>query len=278
MIQLIADSGSTKTDWILLEGNEIKATFSTAGLNPYFSTSEEISRQIEEGCMEVISGFEVNTVHFYGAGCGRPSTQKLMAVILQHCFPEAAVHVASDLLGAARACLGGREGLVCILGTGSNCGLYNGREIVTSLPSLGFVLGDEASGGYFGRKVLNSFFYRQMPEELRGAFEKKYALNLETVLQHVYKQERPNRYVASFAEFLFEHDSHPFFGEMLRAGFEEFIAVIASYFGDLKGKEIAFSGSIAAQSELLRKVLNERGITLEIIIQKPIEKLADYHL
>lgn len=278
MIQLIADSGSTKTDWILLEGNEIKAAFSTAGLNPYFNTSEEISHHIEEGCKKVISGFAVNAVHFYGAGCGRPSTQKLMTATLQRCFPEAAVNVASDLLGAARACLGRREGLVCILGTGSNSGLYNGREIVTSLPSLGFALGDEASGGYFGRKILNSYFYRQMPEELRTAFEKKYALNLEIVLDQVYKQVRPNQYVASFSAFLFEHGNHPFFQEMLRAGFEEFIGVMASYFGDLKGKNIAFAGSIAAQSELLKKVLNEREITLDIIIQKPIEKLVDYHL
>lgn len=275
---IIADSGSTKTEWILIDSSGNRSLFKTSGLNPYFLSESEITERITDQLKQQIIDIEVDEVHFYGAGCGSEVNKKVVANAISACFQKAAVFVESDLLGAARACFGNTEGVVCILGTGSNSCLYDGHKITKSIPSLGFIMGDEGSGGYFGKKILNSYFYRTMPEELRQALEKSHDMNLENVLNHVYKQPQANRYVASFTKLLFDFKDHPYCRTMLREGFEDFVSNQLNYFGDLSGKKISFVGSIATHREILEEVLNEHSLLLDTVIQKPINNLVEYHL
>ncbi|MEX0721681.1 MAG: hypothetical protein WD059_13495 [Balneolaceae bacterium] len=202
-----------------------------------------------------------------------------MHQVLSEIFPNAKIHIESDLLGAAKACFGDKAGIACILGTGSNAGIYDGEIITTQVPSLGFILGDEGSGSYFGKRVLQSYYYKTMPEDLRLVLEDKSDMQLESVLKKIYKEPQGNRFVASFAKLLVDYSSHSFIEEIMREGFADFADNQLAYFGDIKGREIGFTGSIAAiHSEILCEVLFEREMRLGVIVKNPIEKLADYHL
>ncbi|MEX0858093.1 MAG: BadF/BadG/BcrA/BcrD ATPase family protein [Balneolaceae bacterium] len=276
---LIADSGSTKTEWVLLNSRGEKSRFNTVGLNPYFLTGDQIVMAIKEGLDEEVFQNQIDVIHFYGAGCGRSSSQEVVQKALSTCFVGAEVHVESDLLAAAKACFGDSPGIVCILGTGSNSCVYDGSRITEKIPSLGFTLGDEGSGGYFGKKILQSYFYKIMPEDLRIILEKQHDMGLDSILTKVYKEPNGNRFVASFAQLLGDHSEHPFIKKMVREGFEEFAQKQLSYFEDIEGIEGGFVGSIAAvHAETLQDVLEEYGVKLLTIVRKPIEALADYYL
>lgn len=276
---LIADSGSTKTEWILICDSKQKIYYQTEGLNPYFRTEEQLIKAIREGLKNQMGDTPVDVIHFYGSGCGRPSTKKIMNKAISASFSDSEIHVESDMLAAAKACFGNSSGIACILGTGSNSCIYNGKTIKDRIPSLGFILGDEGGGGYFGKQILQSYFYNSMPADLRKALEDRYNMKLEYILQKVYKESQSNRFVASFAQLLGEYPLHPFIKKIVREGFEDFADKQLSFFGKIKGKEVGFVGSIAAvHAETLREVLKERGLKLGIIVRNPIERLTDYHL
>lgn len=276
---LIADSGSTKTEWILVNSSGGKEYFRTDGLNPYFMTLEQLKSAVEVGLKKAIGNTPVDVIHFYGAGCGRESSRVVVRKAMGACFSWAKIHVESDLLAAAKACFWDEPGIACILGTGSNSCQYDGSAITKKIPSLGFVLGDEGSGGYFGKRILRSYFYNIMPENLRKALEEKYDMRLGEILEKVYKQPNGNRFVASFSQLLGDFSDHAFIKDMVKSGFEDFADKQLAYFGDISGKEIGFVGSIAAiHKSTLEQVLSERDLKLSVIVRKPIEQLVDYHL
>ena len=276
---LIADSGSTKTAWILLsEGAEPKE-YVTSGINPNFNTVDEMADIIRDGLMDVINGASIGFVYFYGTGCGPESRKKKVKAALQLCFFDALIEVNTDLLAAARACLGNEAGVACILGTGSNTCLYDGEKIIKGVPSMGFALADEGSGGYFGKKILNSYFYELMPEELRNWLDENFDMRLESVLDAVYIKPRPNKYVAGFTRLIGEFHEHEFVRAMVRDGFIEFVEKQVGYLGDLTGQKVGFVGTIASiDRDILEEVLQQKGMILGDIVRGPIDELADYHL
>lgn len=277
---LIAESGSTNTDWVLIEDGHRK-NYVTDGLNPYFSSEIQITEVIRDQLL-LEMGVEANgvkAVHYYGAGCGSQVNRNVIERALANHFKGASIEVRSDLLAAAHACFGNEEGVACILGTGSNSGLYDGNEIVKKIPSLGYALGDEGSGAYFGKQILNHYFYGTLPPELSKVLEGMEDMNLDHILDKVYKQPNGNRFVASFSELLGDFSTYPFIQNMIHKGFEAFVDRQLAYFGDLSGKEIGFVGSLAAYYQrILEEVLEERGLKLKVVLRNPTDKLVDYHL
>lgn len=274
---LIADSGSTKTEWVLVnqEGQEF---FKSDGLNPYFRTHGQLSEAIKNGVKNSLKNTQVDEIFFYGSGSGNESRKAILQNAIRENFPESEIHIESDMLGAAIACFGKKEGVACIMGTGSNSCVYDGEKIVKSIPSLGFVFGDEGSGGYFGKRILNAYYYKTMPEDLRNALEETSDMSLESVLHMIYEEPQANRFVASFSKILGDYRDHPFIKNMVRKGFEAFADKQLGYFQESKEKEIGFVGSIASvYQEILEEVLSERGMDLSIVVRKPLDRLVDFH-
>lgn len=274
---LIADSGSTKTEWVLVnqEGQEF---FKSDGLNPYFRTHGQLSEAIKNGVKNSLKNSQVDEIFFYGSGSGNESRKAILQNAIRENFPESEIHIESDMLGAAIACFGKEEGVACIMGTGSNSCVYDGEKIVKSIPSLGFVFGDEGSGGYFGKRILNAYYYKTMPEDLRNALEETSDMSLESVLHKIYEEPQANRFVASFSKILGDYRDHPFIKNMVRKGFEAFADKQLGYFEESKEKEIGFVGSIASvYQEILEEVLSERGMDLSIVVRKPLDRLVDFH-
>lgn len=276
---LIADSGSTKTEWILVNDYGDKEYYHTDGLNPYFMSIEQLIGAIDNGLRKAIENASIDAIYFYGSGCGSEASKEIVRKAISACFSGSQIHIETDLLAAAKACFWDQPGVACILGTGSNSCLYDGQTIVQKIPSLGFTLGDEGSGGYFGKRILRSYFYEFMPQDLRQVLEERNDMRLEKILEKVYKQPKGNRYVASFSQILGDFSDHPFIKEIVQSGFIDFADKQLGYFGDITDKEIGFVGSIAAiHKQILEQVLAERGLKLGIIVRKPIERLVEYHL
>lgn len=276
---LIADSGSTKTEWVLVNEKGGKDFFSSDGLNPYFRTFGQLSEAIREGVKKELKSVSVDKIYFYGSGSGNQSRKAILGNAIRENFNEAEISIESDLLGAAIACFGREKGIACILGTGSNSCVYNGKEIEKGIPSLGFVLGDEGSGGYFGKRILNGYYYKTMPEDLRKAIEETSDMALEGILHKVYEEPQANRFVASFSKILGTYKDHSYIQEMVRKGFGAFADKQLAYFEESRSMDIGFVGSIAAvYEEILNEVLSERGMKLKTVIRKPLEQLVDYHL
>lgn len=278
MTLLIADSGSTKTEWILIDSSNQKTLFSTKGLNPYFTSKEQIAAEVGE-LVTQLGEVKVDKVLFYGAGCSSPAMATLVKEAISSQFNDSEVIINTDLLASAKACFNDREGIACILGTGSNSCVYDGEKIIDQIPSLGFTLGDEGSGGYFGKKLVRDYYYNIMPKELHASLESKFDMSLETTLDYVYRKPRGNAYIASFAFILAEFSEHPYIQDVVEKGFNEFVNKQLYYFKKHDIKNIGFVGSVAAYNqEILQRVLEEKGYELDIIVQKPIERLVDSHL
>jgi glucosamine kinase len=273
---LIADSGSTKTEWRLIRPGSGPVTVFTAGLNPYYHTSESLTGEITRNVAPEIS--EAGRIFFYGAGCtGREAVERV-AGALKTVYGDIPVEVASDLLGAARAVCGRREGIACILGTGSNSCYYDGTMIVDRIPTLGFVLGDEGSAGYFGRKILQAYFYREMPDELREWLDKHHNMSRQMILESVYKEEHPNTYVASFARIFSEFDAHPWVTSLLFNGISEFLQRHVLKYRTASGVRVGFVGSVAAFNRpVVEAALDAHGLKSGRFLPSPMDGLAAYH-
>lgn len=275
---LIADSGSTKTEWILVDENKNRTLYSTKGLNPFFTTKEQIAEEVAD-LMQQIGSKAIDKVYFYGAGCSGPVMSTLVRQAISSEITGAEVIVSTDLLASAKACFNNRAGIACILGTGSNSCVYDGKKIVDRIPSLGFTLGDEGSAGYFGKKLVRDYYYQIMPEEIRKTLDSKFEMNLENTLDWVYRRPRGNAYIASFAYLLGEFPNSDYIKDVVEKGFNEFVLKQLSYFKKYDIKNIGFVGSVAAfNRQILEDVLNANGYELDIIVQKPIDRLVDAHL
>src|SRR5690554_36726 len=278
MTLLIADSGFTKTEWILIDSSHQKTLFSTKGLNPYFTPKEQIASEVG-GLAAQLGDEKIDKVLFYGAGCSSPAMAKLVKDAISSQLKDSEVIINTDLLASAKACFNDRQGIACILGTGSNSCVYDGEKIIDQIPSLGFTLGDEGSGGYFGKKLVRDYYYNIMPEELHKSLENKFDMSLETTLDYMYRKPRGNAYIASFAYILAEFSEHPYIQDVVEKGFNEFVIKQLHYFEKHNIKNIGFVGSVAAYNQdILQRVLEEKGYELDIIVQKPIDRLVDAHL
>lgn len=275
---LIADSGATKTDWRIINPQGGIQQAKTIGLSPYYQTSESISAELTQNLLPSITG-EVSEIHFYGTGCAGEEPCAIVRRGLQTVFPSAStIEVDSDMLGAARGLCGHEAGIACILGTGSNNCLYDGRDIADKIPSLGFWLGDEGSGGYLGKTLVTAFLHKEIPDDLAAKFAKRYGLNREIVLENAYKKPFPNRYFATFSKFLFDNRSHPFAYKLVYDAFSEFLAKYVCKLPDHQKYKAHFSGSVAFYySDILRRAAAEKGVVVGHIMETPIAGLALYH-
>ena len=287
---LIADSGSTKTHWSLLTASGQTSDFFTDGINPFYQTSDAIRNSVNNQLLPQIARLmwvgKITRIFFYGAGCTPEKTPFLKAA-LQALFRDAQVEVYSDMVGAARGLLGHERGVACILGTGSNSCLYDGEQIVKNVPALGFILGDEGSGAVLGKRLVADLFKNQLGEELKQQFMNQYKLTQADIIEHVYRQPFPNRYLAGLSKFCAENISNPRIHNLVYDHFEQFVTRnLCQYYESEDGVEreetknmpVGFVGSIAYYyREVLTEVLDDMGFALARILIDPIDGLKAYH-
>ena len=276
-IKLICDSGSTKAEWCLLNGKS-KKIVTTQGLSPYFLTTQQIQQIIAKELMPKIKNIIIDEVFFYGTGCSNPENVKSVKKAISLVFSKSKVTVDHDLMGAAKALCGRNKGIACILGTGSNSCFYNGKKIVKNSPGLGYVLGDEGSGAYLGKKVIQYFLYKTFDEDLMDRFNAKYATNSVDILNHVYKQPLPNRYLASFVPFLIENRGHYMIENIIEDAFNDFFFNHIYKYRESWQMPINFVGSVAfGFKDVLKEMCNAYELQLGIVIKKPMDGLIKYH-
>jgi N-acetylglucosamine kinase-like BadF-type ATPase len=276
-MMLIADSGSTKTHWCLLEkSGEIKHIF-TKGINPFYQSEVEITCDIEMNLLPELKDTVVNHIYFYGAGCSFPEKKALVISALGQNFKDITIEVESDLLGAARSLFAGNKGIACILGTGSNSCLYDGRNIIENVSPLGFILGDEGSGAVLGKTLIADCLKNQLTPKLKDKLLTEYKLTPAIILDKVYKQAFPNRFLAGLTPFLLEHIDEPSIFNLVYDSFDAFfVRNVMQY--PLEDIKVGFVGSIAFYfRDTLEIVASERGIGISEIVQSPMEGLIAYH-
>jgi N-acetylglucosamine kinase-like BadF-type ATPase len=276
IMRLIADSGSTKVDWRAIHSDGSVQKITTAGINPFFQTEEQIVYELQQHLLPDISA-SVNEIHFYGAGVSSPDQVKILQDCFRKVFPKARTNAYTDLLAAARALCGNKPGIAGILGTGANSCFYDGAQIVDNVPACGFILGDEGSGAVLGKKFVADYLKRQLPADLNTIFSQKYNLTYGGVVERVYKQPFPNRYLATFSVFLNENRNHPYVDKLLRTSFEEyFVRNIMQY--DYKKHKVNLVGSVAYHyRDILEDVARKLGIKIGHVLKSPIDGLAEYH-
>jgi glucosamine kinase len=275
---LIADSGATKIEWRLIkEDGSIKQAISE-GYNPYVQEDDDLRKGVVEHVLEVVGDSKVKELAFYGAGCGSEEKNRKVAEVLAPFFPDATIEVNNDLLAAARALCGSEPGIACILGTGSNSCYYDGEKIAAQVPSLGYVLGDEGSGANMGRKLLIAAVRNSLPSALQEAFDQRFGLTEEDVLENVYKKKHPSRFLASFMKFLMHHINEPYVYKLIYDSFTEFFTEIISSYKGYENLPVHFTGSVAFYyGNILRQVASDQGVTVKNIIEGPIAGLTLYH-
>ncbi|MEO6281837.1 MAG: N-acetylglucosamine kinase [Dyadobacter sp.] len=276
---LIADSGSTKTDWVIISPGAETKSFQSAGINPFYQTVEEIIPVLETQVMPHLGG-AVEKVFFYGAGCADEKSSRPVTNALSHCLPAAStIEVASDMLGAARGLCGHTPGLACILGTGANNAFYDGRNIVRSIGSLGFWLGDEGSGSYLGKTLVVHYLQNELPADLHADFAERYPeINRLNVLDHAYKKPYPNRYFATFSQFIAENIKHPFMHNLVENAFGLFIEKYILKHENAVDYPVHFTGSIAFYyQDILKNILKKKGLKAGGILKSPLEGLVQYY-
>ena len=276
---LIADGGSTKADWIALDANKNERfRVRTLGLNPAVISSEELTNRIVNMFQLINIKDEVSQVYFYGAGCGTPKACAILKDVMQAIFTNADIAVEEDMLAAVYAASGKNPALVCILGTGSNSCYFDGQSMQMQVPSLGYVLMDEASGNYFGKRLIRDYFYGMMPKYMIDRFEADYVLDADTIKTNIYRAPNPNMYLASFAKFMFDFKDEKYVRRLMKKGFEKFFKYRILPYNPSEDLPIYFIGSIAHYfKEILDDVAKKNGLKISGVIQRPIDNLLEYH-
>ncbi|MFV0365434.1 MAG: ATPase [Mangrovibacterium sp.] len=276
-MRLIADSGSSKTDWVILSESGVEAEFQTAGINPFFRSSTDINAELAP----LLSPYrgKILDMHYYGAGIVNAEKASIVAEAILPILGEITMEIESDMLGAARALSGDLASIVCILGTGSNACLYDGKKIVGNIPPMGFILGDEGSGAVLGKQLIGDYFKQVMPAIVRKMFQEQYQLESANVIDKVYRTERPNKYLAQFARFLNDFKSEPYCQELIANQFGAFIDRNILQLPNAKNYTVNFVGSIASHfQQQLKAQLEIRGLQLGIVLKSPIDGLKVYYL
>lgn len=272
---LIADSGSTNTQWALADRQTIKR-FSSSGMNPVHLSEQEIEDMLLRELTPVEGNVEA--VYFFGAGC-LPEKREPMQKILSRVFGCTDITVDSDLAGAAKALCGNKPGIACILGTGSNSCFYDGKEIAAHVPPLGFILGDEGSGAALGKKLIGNLLKGLCGKEITNAFYQEYKLNYPEIITAVYRSPQPNRFLAGFAPFIKRHLDDPHMHSLVADSFSEFVERNLLRYEEVKTLPVSFTGSIAYHfRKPLREVMDSYEMNTGEIIQAPLEKLIRYYL
>jgi len=275
---LIADGGSTKADWVLLDkSGEVTVKTRTGGLNPAVFDAELMRKRIQENLDLIDCKDKVEEVYFYGAGCGTEKPTLLLKSIFESFFINAKVVVKEDTYAAAYA-VTQEPGIVCILGTGSNSCYFDGEKVDVRIPSLGYVLMDEASGNYYGKKLIRDYFYHKMPKDVAKLFEEQFNLDADTIKKNIYKEDNPNTYLAHFAEFILRNERNVYFNKVLHKGMKDFFKNRILPFAEAQNVPVHFVGSIAYfAQDIIKDVARFNMIELGNIVRRPIDGLIEYH-
>jgi N-acetylglucosamine kinase-like BadF-type ATPase len=277
---LIAESGSTKCDWVLLDlkGREIER-WHTMGFNPYFHSSEVVAQTLSSTKGLNLWAERITQTWFYGAGC---SSEDLKAIIrngLDRVFIHAENHVDHDLVAAAYALYQGNPLVACILGTGSNSCYFDGEEVHEEVPALAYVLGDEGSASFIGKRLVADFLYKRLPPDLYKDFERNYHLDKNDVVERVYNQPYANVYLASFGPFAGKHKDHPYIIEIVREGIRKFIDIHVLCFNEAASAQVSFVGSVAkAFEDIIKEELAASNLNFGRVLAKPVNNLIEYHI
>jgi len=276
-VKLIADCGATKCEWRLLGSGKPKKIL-TQGISPYFLTGEQIAGMLETELLPKLKKTNIDEVHYYGTGLGDAGNVKLIKKVLKKLFPDAGIEANTDLLAAARALCGNEKGVVCILGTGSNSCYYNGKKIVKNSPGLGYVLGDEGSGAYLGKRVLQYYLYNTFDEDLRSRFDAKFTTTPHEIIENVYRGTLPNRYLASFTVFLAENRGHYMIENIIEDGINDFFFNHLYKYRESWLYPISFAGSVAyGFRDVLKDICSSYELELGNILKQPMDGLEVFH-
>lgn len=277
---LVVDSGSTKTDWIAIDqaGKTLFST-QTLGLNPQVLSSAILTERIINNFDLYQNREAVTHLYFYGAGCGVDTPKERISKVFHEIFPNALLDIKEDTYAAVYATVDvGEKAIVCILGTGSNCTYYDGANLEQKVTSLGYILMDEASGNFYGKQLIRSYYFNEMPKDLAEKFEKEYDLNADVIKENIYRRENPNTYLATFSKFMIQHKANPVFKEIISKGLERFINHQILQFENCKAVPIHFIGSIAyfLEDEIV-SALKSFDLKMGRIVRRPIDRLVKYH-
>jgi glucosamine kinase len=277
VVKLLADSGATKAEWCLLNNGKKKTIF-TQGISPYFLNKEQIASILSKELMPKLKGLKIDEVNYYGTGCANPNNALVVKKAIQSVISTKKIFVGHDLLAAARALCQKSKGITCILGTGSGASYYNGKTIVKSSTGLGYVLGDEGSGAYLGRKVIQYYLYNTFDDELRARFDAKFVTNKMEILENVYQRPLPNRYLASFTVFLAENRSHYMVENIIEDGLNDFFFTHLLRFNEIWKMPVHFVGGVAfGFKDVLADLCSSYGFELGKVLKNPMEGLILYH-
>ncbi len=278
MAILIADSGATKCEWCYIDDKKRKKRISTQGISPYFLNTDQIETLLR---LELIPGLgkaQPQEIYYYGTGCKNPENAKSIRKAIARVFEGAKIEVNTDLMAAARALCGDQKGIVSILGTGSNSCYFDGKKIKKNSPGLGYVLGDEGSGAYLGKKVLQYYLYGTFDEELKYKFDLKYNTNSLAILDQVYKHPLPNKYLAGFTLFLVENRGHYMIENIIEDGINDFFFTHLCKYGESWKLSQYFVGSVAfGFKDVIRDLCSSYEFEFGKILRAPMEGLIDYH-
>ncbi|MFC6268311.1 BadF/BadG/BcrA/BcrD ATPase family protein [Frigoriflavimonas asaccharolytica] len=275
----IIDGGSTKCDWVILDENlKMHLKTETIGFNPNIIQANLISSEIDNHHKLHLLKNSLQKIYFYGSGCGVAENRAIVQRELQKSFPFAEILVSEDLTAAAYSAYNGKPAIVCILGTGSNSCFFDGENVKSILPSLGFLIGDEGGGSAIGKHLLRRFFMKKLPKDLHDDFVKVYNLSIEDALQNMYHNPRANAYLADFNKFVVERKQHPYFQNMIFDEMKNFFDYHVVPYPESATAEINFIGSIAYfYEDILKAAAAELNLNVGFIVQKPIESLVNYH-
>ena len=276
---LIADCGSTKIDWCVVENGEVKKQVFTSGINALLMTEEQIRETLANELAQEVAEFEIESVYYYGAGCLFDDICANVRRAIAANVPTAkTIEVHSDLVAAARALCGDREGIACILGTGSNSCFWDGEKIADNVSPLGYILGDEGSGPVLGKLLVGDVLKKQLPEELCEKFLKEYELDRQKIIESVYKRPAANRFLASLSPFLSKNIEEPAIHRLVLNAFKSFFVRNIENYKDYKNYAVSFVGSVAFYyREVLEEAAKAVDIKIGTIIKSPMEGLVKYH-
>lgn len=276
---LVADSGSTKCDWVFTDGSEKRSTYHTMGFNPFFHPTDLIESEIRKNTELSALAPQVQHVYFYGAGASHPSRNAVVEEALKRVFTHAEITVDHDLTGAVFATCGDEPGIACIMGTGSNSCYFDGQDIYEEVPALGYVLGDEAGGTFYGKELLRMFLYHELPEKIHQGLIDRYQLSKESIFEAVYNKPNPNVYLASFMRFLSDNRDSKWVRDFIYNGFSKFINIHIWKYENHKDVPVHFVGSVAFHfQDLLREACKIHRLNIGVITSEPVVNLVDYHL
>jgi glucosamine kinase len=277
-VKLVAESGATRAEWCLISGSK-KKTIITQGISPYFFTEEKIQDLLHKELLaKVPNAIQADSIHYYGTGMRNPQNVKMLKRSFQKVFKNAKIEINDDMLAAARALNGTGKGLACNLGTGSFCCYYDGRKIVKQTPGIGYILGDEGSGTYLGKKVLQYYLYNTYDEDLRYRFDDKYKTTPVEVLENVYRKPLANRYLAGFTHFLAENRGHYMIENIIEDGLNDFFFTHLCKYKEIWTMPVNFVGSVAfGFKDVLQQLCHSYEFELGKVIKSPMAGLTAYH-